>query len=84
MEEIRCPECGKMMTYSYADFGMLHCGNCNIYIPKGPYCYRSKKIIGEQMIVEPCKYYLSPNTCTLLGIVDDVLLTDHCKVCGTW
>ena len=84
MDEIRCPKCGKMMAYSYESLGMLHCGSCNIYIPKGPYCYKSKKIIVEQMIVEPCRYHVSPNMCTLLKISDDILLVDYCKVCGTW
>lgn len=29
---IRCPKCNRMMSYSYENSEVLHCGNCGVYI----------------------------------------------------
>lgn len=84
VDTVLCPRCGKMMSYSYEDSEMLHCGNCDLYIPKGPYCYRITKTVGNTVVTRTCKYYSAPNMCLLLGIIDDILLEDQCKVCGAW
>lgn len=79
---MKCPKCGWELSDSYGR--ILHCGNCNVYIPSGPYCYTTVRREDGRLILNTCSHYALPNRCKLLDVVDDVLLIDQCKICGTF
>lgn len=69
---------------------MTAVASSDVFIPAGPYCYQLLEVVnrpGQFPLVRtgPCSHFEKvgeTSRCNLLGVHDDLLLDDSCKICG--